>query len=126
MWHIPYLVFVIGYYDQDYFSVDLIIRFIIGCIVAAIIFGEIRLKTNSIWPTIILHTVGGAFAAIFITSEDIFIFNMDYAWLIFPVIESVLFIILALLIGIALYNFNSIDKNSLESNIKVSQIVSQS
>jgi len=120
LWHIPYLVFVIGYYDQDYFSMDLIIRFIIGCIAVAIIFGEIRLRTNSIWPTIILHTVGGAFAAIFITSEDLFIFTMENAWLIFPVVESVLFIVFALLIGIIIYKINSTEKKSVENNSKSS------
>jgi len=31
-----------------------------GVLASAVVFGELRLRTGSIWPGVVLHTVGGA------------------------------------------------------------------
>jgi hypothetical protein len=34
--------------------------FFVGVIAVAVVFGELRLRTGSIWPGVLMHTIGGA------------------------------------------------------------------
>jgi membrane protease YdiL (CAAX protease family) len=36
--------------------------FFVGVLLLAIVLGEMRVRTGSIWPGVVMHTVGGAIA----------------------------------------------------------------
>ena len=59
LWHIPYNYIFIDSYrgsiTQWYYPV-----FIIGIIITSFVYGEIRYRVNSVWPALIMHTVGNA------------------------------------------------------------------
>jgi membrane protease YdiL (CAAX protease family) len=67
LWHVPlYLVWTAA---SDRHMVTTLgwlwfwPMFFVGVILLAIVLGELRVRTGSIWPGVVLHTVGGAFAA---------------------------------------------------------------
>jgi membrane protease YdiL (CAAX protease family) len=99
-WHLPYLAFVTGYLKES--SAFLIPCFLLGTIATSIVYGEIRLITNSVWPAVLMHTIGGAFiGALFM--KNIFEIEIGIELLFSPGIEGVLGIVLFTLAGIGLY-----------------------
>jgi len=56
-WHLPFLGFVFGYLSEGYLT--LVPRFFLGAVAASCVYGEIRLATGSVWPAVIIHTIGG-------------------------------------------------------------------
>jgi membrane protease YdiL (CAAX protease family) len=42
--------------------VTLLPRFILGTIVFAVVYGEIRIRTGSVWPAVLMHWVGNTLA----------------------------------------------------------------
>ncbi len=104
LWHIPYFLFVVGYFNLEEGSINYfftIILFILGCISFSFVFYSIRLKTNSIWPGVLMHTTGGAFSAACILSNNFLIFNPSFNWISYPTIESVIMICVCSIIAAA-------------------------
>ncbi|MFC0215519.1 type II CAAX prenyl endopeptidase Rce1 family protein [Paenibacillus chartarius] len=57
-WHFPYLfVFV----DTAESMITYIPRLMIGMIAMAVLYGEVRFISGSVWPAVIMHTMGNAF-----------------------------------------------------------------
>jgi membrane protease YdiL (CAAX protease family) len=65
LWHIPYFLFFLDRVVLQKYTTLKLITFIPMAIVAmlswAIVFGEIRLLINSVWPSLLLHMVEDAF-----------------------------------------------------------------
>jgi membrane protease YdiL (CAAX protease family) len=66
VWHLPYLRAITPYSTES--LATLAPRFILGAMAASIVYGEIRIRTGSMWPAWLMHTagavtVGGVFAA---------------------------------------------------------------
>jgi membrane protease YdiL (CAAX protease family) len=59
LWHIPYYTTVMAVTSES--QVTLIPRFLVGVVLIAIISGEIRIRSQSVWPSVIMHTMGNAF-----------------------------------------------------------------
>ena len=57
-WHFPYLFLFV---DTTESMITYIPRMMLGVIVMAILYGEILLMTRSVWPAVVMHTVGNAF-----------------------------------------------------------------
>ncbi len=64
LWHLPLYVYFL---DRDDFRATtslpwalFIPLFFAGVLATAVVFGELRLRTGSIWPGVLMHTVGGA------------------------------------------------------------------
>lgn len=75
-------------------------RFLIGSVAASLVYGEIRLRTDSVWPAVLMHTAGGAFIAtllleVLMTPETAFLFS--------PGVEGTLTIAIFTLVGLGLY-----------------------
>jgi len=100
IWHLPYFSFVTSYTTQS--PVTLIPLFLTGTIAASIVYGEIRILTNSVWPAVLMQTVGGAFITGLLLQDFIEIAN-GMEILFSPVIEGVLTIVLFTLIGIGIH-----------------------
>ncbi len=64
VWHMPLYVYWMSRVDfRNTTSLPwalFIPVFFIGVIAVAVVFGELRLRTGSIWPGVLMHTMGGA------------------------------------------------------------------
>ena len=59
-WHFPYMAQLWAHTSEG--LVTLLPRFMLGTIVFAIVYGEIRLRTGSVWPAVLMHWVGNTIA----------------------------------------------------------------
>ena len=99
-WHLPYLRAITPHTMES--LATLIPRFLAGAIAVSIVYGEIRILTNSVWPAVLMHTVGGAFVGVLLLKELIKMKD-GMEFLFSPAVEGVLSIVLFTLIGIGLY-----------------------
>lgn len=60
-WHLPYLQQYWDFSDEPLWT--LVPRVLLGTTVAAIVYGEIRLRTGTVWPAVMMHAAGNAIAA---------------------------------------------------------------
>lgn len=64
-WHLPYYYIFLGSTEVQTATALGLSTFIpmvfAGAIVGSIAYGEIRRRTNSVWPAVLMHTVGNAF-----------------------------------------------------------------
>ena len=80
----------------------LVPRFLVGTIAASIVYGEIRILTGSVWPAILMQTVGGAFIGA-IVLKDLIKITSGMEFLFAPVLEGGLCIVLFTLIGVGIH-----------------------
>lgn len=66
-WHIPYVAVFWDYTEES--MATLIPRILVGTVVAAAVYGEIRLATGSVWPAVVMHAMGNAFAGAFLADD---------------------------------------------------------
>jgi membrane protease YdiL (CAAX protease family) len=59
-WHLPYLRELWAHTSEG--LVTLLPRFILGTIVFAVVYGEIRIRTGSVWPAVLMHWIGNTIA----------------------------------------------------------------
>jgi len=57
-WHLPYIRELWAHSVEG--VATLLPRFIIGTFVFAIVYGEIRIRTGSFWPAVLMHWIGNA------------------------------------------------------------------
>jgi membrane protease YdiL (CAAX protease family) len=96
-WHLPYLSYVLSYSTES--LVTLIPRFLLGTIAASIVYGEIRLLTGSVWPSILMQTAGGTFIGTLVLGNFVSTRGgMDF--LFAPAMEGGLIIVLFVLVGL--------------------------
>ncbi len=68
LWHIPYNhIFIDSYRITT--TIWYYPTFILGIIIISFAYGEIRYRVNSVWPSLILHTVGNVLLNTLILSE---------------------------------------------------------
>jgi membrane protease YdiL (CAAX protease family) len=99
-WHLPYLSFVLSYLVEDDPPM-VVTRFLLGTVAASLVYGEIRLRTDSVWPAVLMHTVGGAFIAVLVVDALEIAPGVEY--LFSPGIEGTLMIAIFSLVGLGLY-----------------------
>jgi membrane protease YdiL (CAAX protease family) len=100
VWHLPYLRVITPYTAES--LATLIPRFLLGTMAASIVYGEIRLLTNSVWPSVLMQTAGGAFIGATVMGDLISI-SSGTEFLVLPVLEGLLTIMLFTLIGVGIY-----------------------
>ncbi len=59
-WHLPYLRELWAHTSEGLLT--LLPRFILGTIVFAVVYGEIRIRTESVWPAVLMHWTGNTVA----------------------------------------------------------------
>jgi hypothetical protein len=64
LWHLPFYAYFLTRADfRATTSLPLLLFlpvFIAGVLATAVVLGELRIQTGSIWPGVVLHTIGGA------------------------------------------------------------------
>ena len=64
-WHFPYLRELWTHTSEG--LITLLPRFILGTIVFAVVYGEIRIRTGSVWPAVLMHWTGNTIANTLLT-----------------------------------------------------------
>ena len=103
-WHFPYLRELWTHTSEG--LVTLLPRLILGTIVFAVVYGEIRIRTGSVWPAVLMHWMGNTFANTLLTGfagEGFVSFVPGKEWLGSFGVEGVLMIALFALLGGFLY-----------------------
>lgn len=102
-WHIPYLLILV---DTSENLLTFIPRVIIGLIILSVVYGEIRYMTNSVWPAVILHTIGNAVVDTLILKKYLDV-KVGYEYLVTPSPEGLLTIVITATVGLWLYKRNT-------------------
>ena len=103
-WHFPYLRQLWGHTSEG--MATLLPRFMLGTIIAAILYGEIRRQTGSVWPAILMHGLANTVANSLLAGTDgaaFVTFVPGKEWLSSFGIEGVIMIALSGLVAAALY-----------------------
>lgn len=101
VWHLPFL-FVFWHYltpNMLWYFVPLLLM---GTVSQSVVYGEIRLATDSAWPAWIMHTIGNAFGNTLLLSYFVQLNSGKEIWFT-PGAEGVVSMILFLTIGVWLH-----------------------
>lgn len=77
-WHGPFIV------ATDYTDVELPVflpLFTVGIVVAAVVYGQIRKFSRSVWPAVLMHGIANTVAWAIITSDEVVFTNAAFAYL---------------------------------------------
>jgi len=99
-WHLTYLRAITPYTTES--LATLVPRLLAGAIAASIVYGEIRIATDSVWPAWLMHTVGAAFVGPLILQDFIEVAG-GTEFVVAPVVEGGLMIVLLTLIGVGIH-----------------------
>lgn len=70
LWHVPYFIFFLGPATIEASAAQGLAGFVpaavVSMVAASIAYGELRLLTGSVWPAVLMHTVGNAFTDILV------------------------------------------------------------
>jgi membrane protease YdiL (CAAX protease family) len=116
LWHAPYLAVITPYTTES--IITLLPRFLLGTIAASIVYGEIRLLTNSVWPAVLMQTAGGMFIGALMSNDFVTISNGT--WLFTLVLEGGLMIVLFAVIGVGIYWWRSKRKEDAKPKAHIS------
>jgi hypothetical protein len=74
----------------------------LGAVAASIVYGEIRLQTDSVWPAWLMHTVGAVFVG-GPMAYGLYRISSGMEFLFAPVFEGGLMIVLFTVVGVGLH-----------------------
>jgi membrane protease YdiL (CAAX protease family) len=103
-WHFPYMQQLWGHTAES--LTTLLPRFVLGTVIMAVFYGEIRLRTGSVWPAVLMHGIGNVLSNTLFSSlngEPFVTLVPGREWLGSFGIEGVLMIMLFALLGGILY-----------------------
>lgn len=99
-WHLPYLADAWDYSTESLWT--LAPRIIVGTTIVAVVYGEIRLRTGTVWPAVIMHASGNAVAGALINTDEVLIQNEAAPWLFAPGVDGVVIIAISALLAAVL------------------------
>lgn len=85
-WHLPYMTAFWDFTDES--LVTLAPRVILGMTAAAVVYGEIRLRTGTVWPAVMMHAASNAIAA-GLLHDRVLVQNETTPWIFSPGIDGV-------------------------------------
>ena len=102
-WHIPYYLRLLDSTSIAAYTTQSLAVFIplviISMVVAAILFGELRLITGSTWPAVLMHTVSNVLITTLLLDGFVDI-NASMQWLFTPSWEGIVSLLLILAAGL--------------------------
>ena len=99
-WHLPYLTAFWDYTDES--IVTLAPRLVIGCMAASVVYGEIRLRTGSVWPAVVMHATSNA-VAYALLDDEVLTQLEPTPWLFSPGITGMTVIVLTTILAAIVY-----------------------
>lgn len=112
-WHLPYLADAWDYSSESLWT--LAPRVILGATVIAVAYGEIRLRTGSVWPAVVMHATSNAVAGPLINTDDILIQNQAAPWIFSPGIDGLVVIAISAVLATVLYVRRPIGRPSTDT-----------
>jgi len=100
VWHLPYLRVITPYTTESLLT--LAPRLLAGTIAASVVYGEIRILNGSVWPAVLMHTIGGAFVGALML-QDFIAMTRGMEFLVAPVLEGGGVIVFFTLAGVGLF-----------------------
>jgi membrane protease YdiL (CAAX protease family) len=104
VWYFPYLRAILApvtpYAAESFLTLGP--RFLLGAVAASLVYGELRLRTDSLWPAVLMQTIGGAFIAAVALNGQL-VFEVGRAFVFMPMVEGLLMSALFAALGLALY-----------------------
>jgi membrane protease YdiL (CAAX protease family) len=103
-WHFPYLRELWAHTDEGLLT--LLPRFVLGAIVFSVLYGEIRMRTRSVWPAVLMHWSGNTVANTLLSGfagAGFVILAPDAVWLSSYGLEGALVMAVVALVGGAFY-----------------------
>lgn len=89
LWHLPYVTVHWDFSDESLWT--LAPRVVIGTTIAAVVYGEIRLRTGSVWPAVITHATGNALIA-GLLDHNVLVQTEPTPWIFTPGIDGLIVI----------------------------------
>lgn len=106
VWHIPYWLFFVSRTESFSFSGLPLLAFIFLAFIVlplqAILHGELRLLTGSIWPAWALHTVSNVISMLLLTSGYVVI-NGSWGFVLSPGTAGLVYAVVLALVGLVIY-----------------------
>ncbi|MGI9612499.1 MAG: CPBP family glutamic-type intramembrane protease [Acidimicrobiales bacterium] len=84
-WHLPYMTTFWDFSDESLWT--LAPRVILGTTVMAVVYGEIRLRTGSVWPAVIMHASSNAVAAALL-NDQVLVQTEPIPWVFSPGVDG--------------------------------------
>jgi membrane protease YdiL (CAAX protease family) len=106
VWHLPYYFGLINAAEFQGYTTQSLAMFIplvlVGITASAILYGEIRILTVSVWPAVLMHTVSNILITTLLLGDYIEMSNQ--AEILFtPGMEGILSIVVITLMGVGMY-----------------------
>lgn len=105
LWHLPYLDLMIRSYSQLSFWIAFPLMFI-GIIVTAFVYGEIRLRSATVWTAVLLHAIGNSITNPLLSMNIIKLVS-GKEYIVAPMIDNIAYIILMFVVASILFRMNS-------------------
>lgn len=100
-WHLPYMTLFWDFSDEPLWT--LAPRVILGSIAAAVVYGEIRLRTGTVWPAVVMHASSNAIAA-GLLDKNVLIQNETTPWIFSPGLDGLVVLAITALFAGLLYS----------------------
>lgn len=114
LWHLPFLDLMIRSYSQANLWIALPLMFI-GIIITAFVYGEIRLRSSTVWTAVLLHAVGNAITNPLIGLNIIKLVS-GKEFIASPTIDNIAYIVLVLIVAVVLFKLNSNIKTHVDAH----------
>ena len=89
LWHLPYMTLHWDFTDESLWT--LAPRVVLGTTVAAVVYGEIRLRTGSVWPAVVMHATSNAIAGALL-DDHVLLQSEATSWIFSPGIDGLVVI----------------------------------
>ena len=111
LWHLPYLdAFSEVYHDASWVAYGPL--FLLGVLPTAVVYGEVRLRSGSVWPAVIMHTMANA-AVNTLFVDDYVSLESNRFWTVGPAVDNLGYIVVMTFIAAVLYNLPHRDRSGL-------------
>lgn len=104
IWHLPYLDLMIRSYSQLSFWIAFPLMFV-GIIVTSFVYGEIRIRSATVWTAVLLHAIGNSITNPLISMNIIKLVS-GKEYIAAPMIDNIAYIVLMVIVACILYRLN--------------------
>lgn len=111
IWHLPYLDLMIRSYSQLSFWVAFPLMFI-GIVVTAFVYGEIRLRSSTVWTAVLLHAIGNSITNPLLSMNIIKLVS-GKEYIAAPMIDNIAYIGLMVIVAGILFRLNLKNESKL-------------
>lgn len=113
-WHLPYMHELWAHTNAE--LTTLLPRFILGTMISTVVYGEIRMRSGSVWPAVLMHWIGNTLANGLLTTIVVLVPGRE--WLGSFGVEGALMMIIFAVVGERLYHARREHKGSSSSLVE--------